>query len=100
VLKWYREGHGLQQYHIASNLGISQPAYSRIEAGGTSVTISQLRIVARRLNVAPSEILARTDRWATQLNHRGVSVTDEKEVPKGALLVALGLLATIVAVAK
>jgi len=100
VLKWHREKLRLQQYDLANALGISQPAYSRIELGGTSISITQLRIVGQLLEVPPSEILLRADRWANQLRQRGVVVTDEREVPKAALLLALGLVAALAAVAK
>ncbi|HEX3430504.1 MAG TPA: helix-turn-helix transcriptional regulator [Rhizomicrobium sp.] len=100
VLKWYRERQGWQQYDLAQALGISQPAYSRIEAGGTSISISQLRIIAQVLNVPPNQIVLRTDRWANQLGQRGVIVTDQREVPKAALLLALGVVAAIATMAK
>ena len=86
---------------MATALGILQPAYSRIEKGDTSITVTQLRIVARTLNMRPSYILDETDRWTQRLRAQGVTISDEKEVPQAALLIGLGILAAaLLAVAK
>jgi len=55
--------------------------------------VTQLRIIARALNMRPSQILDDADRWTQTLRAQGVTVTDEKEVPQAALLVGLGILA-------
>ena len=93
LLQHYRQQRGLQQSDVAAALGILQPAYSRIEKGDTSITVTQLRIIARTLNMRPSRILDDADRWTQTLRAQGVTVTDEKEVPQAALLVGLGILA-------
>ncbi len=98
ILQYYREQLGLQQIDVAGPLGIMQPAYSRIEKGDTSLTVTQLRIVARTLNMHPSRILDEADQWTHTLRAQGVTVTDEKEVPKAALLVGLGILAAAMVV--
>jgi transcriptional regulator with XRE-family HTH domain len=97
ILMRHRVRLGLHQVHLAAALGISQPAYSRIEQGGTSISIGQLRIIARQLNVLPARILHEAEVWTQRLNARGVTVTDEKEVSKSSLVVALGILAAILA---
>jgi transcriptional regulator with XRE-family HTH domain len=93
LLQHYRQQRGLQQADVAAALGILQPAYSRIEKGDTSITVTQLRIVARTLNMRPSLILDHADQWTQTLRAQGVTVTDEKEVPQAALLIGLGILA-------
>lgn len=93
VLQFHRQRAGLQQNDVASALGILQPAYSRIEKGDTAMTVAQLRIVARSLGMAPAQILHEVEQWVQQLRIQGVHVTDEKEVPKAALLIGLGILA-------
>jgi transcriptional regulator with XRE-family HTH domain len=95
ILQHHRERLGLQQIEVANALGIMQPAYSRIEKGDTSITIAQLRVVARELNMVPARILNEADQWTKRLRAQGVVVTDEKEVPKEALLVGLGILAAV-----
>jgi transcriptional regulator with XRE-family HTH domain len=93
ILQHHRQRLGLQQADVAAALGILQPAYSRIEKGDTSITVAQLRIVARRLGMAPAQILHDTEQWVQHLRTQGVTVTDEKEVPQAALLIGLGILA-------
>lgn len=97
VLQARRTARGLHQNHLASALGVTQSGYSRIEKGETTLTISQLRILARALGTSSNEILASADAWAQQLRARGVNVTDEKEVPRAAILIGLGILAAIIA---
>ena len=93
ILQHHRQRLGLQQVDVAAALGILQPAYSRIEKGDTSITVGQLRIVARKLGIAPAQIVHETERWVQQLRTQGVTVSDEKEVPQAALLIGLGILA-------
>jgi len=93
ILQHHRQRLGLQQSEVAASLGILQPAYSRIEKGDTSITVAQLRIVSRALKMAPAQILHEAEQWTQQLRMQGVTVTDEKEVPKGALVVGLAILA-------
>jgi transcriptional regulator with XRE-family HTH domain len=100
VLKKRREDLRVNQTDLAAALNISQPAYSRIEQGGTSITVSQLRIIARRLHIEPNSLLSQVDQWTQLLNMQGVEVTDEKHVPEAALLIALGILAALWAASK
>lgn len=93
ILQYHRQRVGLQQADVAAALGILQPAYSRIEKGDTSITVAQLRIVARRLGMQPAQIVHEAEQWAQNLRQQGVTVTDEREVPKAALVVGLGILA-------
>ena len=95
IIRSHRERAGLQQIDIASALGIMQPAYSRIEQGGTSITVAQLRVIARKLEIAPSQLLDEADSWTEHLRRQGVAVTDAKEVPKAALALGLGMLAAL-----
>jgi len=93
ILQHHRQRLGLQQSDVADALGILQPAYSRIEKGDTSITVVQLRIVANKLGMAPAQILHEVEQWVQQLRTQGVTVTDEREVPRAALLIGLGILA-------
>ena len=95
IIRWHREQKGLDQTQVATALGIFQPAYSRIEQGGTSITVAQLRIIARTLKIRPSELLRQVEDWAQQLKGQGVTVTDTKEVPKAALAVGAGILTAL-----
>lgn len=95
VVLRHRKHRGLGQNHLARSLGVSQSAYSRIELGQTTITLAQLRQIAGCLGLQPSALLKEADDWATQLQARGVQITDEKEMPAGALLVGLGILAAL-----
>ena len=52
-----RELKDITQEHIATQLGISTRAYSRIETGETQLTINRLSDISRILGVQPQEIL-------------------------------------------
>jgi transcriptional regulator with XRE-family HTH domain len=95
IVRWHRERLGWDQSKIANALGIFQPAYSRIEQGGTSITVAQLRIIARTLRIRPSQLLREVEDWVQQLKGQGVTVTDAKEVPKAALAVGAGILTAL-----
>ncbi|PTS98431.1 XRE family transcriptional regulator [Pedobacter sp. HMWF019] len=43
-----------RQSHLADALGISVPAYSKIETGITDINTSRLREIAKYFNVTPS----------------------------------------------
>ncbi|HWW42862.1 helix-turn-helix transcriptional regulator [Pedobacter sp.] len=50
-----------RQFHLANALGISIPAYSKIEAGITDINTSRLREIASYFNVDPSYFFEDTD---------------------------------------
>lgn len=52
-----RELRGLKQEAMASALGISIKAYSKLESGQTALTTARLGQIAQVLEVEPSEIL-------------------------------------------
>ena len=51
-----RNKRGLSQDDIAKSLGISRPSYINIERGKKELTLSQLKILANLLRVAPEEL--------------------------------------------
>lgn len=56
-LKQIRELKNLTQEHIASQLGLSTRAYSKIESGETQLTITRLNEISKILEVDPMEVL-------------------------------------------
>ena len=52
-----RELKDITQEHIATQLGISTRAYSRIETGETQLTINRLNEISKILNVTPQEVI-------------------------------------------
>ena len=86
-------GRQFQQGQIAAQLEISQSAYSRIESGDTSISVTQLRQIAYLLNTNAQWILDRADFIAQQLQAQGAQITHEKKENSVAILIGLGLLA-------
>ncbi len=56
-LKQLRELKNLTQEHIATQLGLSTRAYSKIESGETQLTISRLNEISKILEIDPMEVL-------------------------------------------
>ncbi len=97
VILHHRKQLKLDQSDVASALGVSQSAYSRLESGDSSLSVTQLRIVAERFGVLPYELLRQTDELVERATLQGVTVTNEKKADHGPLLLALGILAAIAA---
>lgn len=57
-IKKLRELRNLTQEHMASSLGLSQSAYSRMELGETEITFSKLEKISEELGMKPEEIIA------------------------------------------
>lgn len=56
-LKQIRELKNLTQEHVATQLGLSTRAYSKIESGETQLTIARLNEISKILDVDPIEVL-------------------------------------------
>jgi transcriptional regulator with XRE-family HTH domain len=56
-LKQLRELKNYTQEYMATELGLSTRAYSKIEAGETQLTINRLNEISRVLGIEPIEIL-------------------------------------------
>jgi transcriptional regulator with XRE-family HTH domain len=93
VIAHVRETRGIKQGEFASAIGLSQSAYSRLEAGESVLNISQLRNVAVHLGMQPSELLMMVDNYENVLRLQGVDVISEKKDYSAAVAVGLGLLA-------
>ena len=91
---------GLHQKVIADGIGISQSAYSKLEAGQSGMSLAHLRQIAKLLNTSPSELMAEADGYVRNLEAQGVTVTDEKSVSQGEVLIGLGILAALIAAAN
>ena len=53
-----RQGKGLSQTALAKATGLDQSAISRIERGQRTVTVEQLVLIARALDVSADELLS------------------------------------------
>ncbi len=98
ILMSYRQRANLPQLPFADKLGITQSAYSRIEKGGTAVTLVQLKAICRVLNVNPAQVVADVETWSDNLRQKGVTIIETHvELPKAELMIGLGMLAIALA---
>ncbi len=91
-----REQLGLKQGDVAAAIGLSQPAYSRLESGDSILNITQLRKVCAHLKLSPAQVLQAADDFEQRLVRQGVEVPAEKPTNPAAVAIGLGLLAAIV----
>ncbi len=56
-IRFLRHRRGWSQGDFASQLGISVPAFSKIELGVTDITLSRLQQIAKVLDMTPMELL-------------------------------------------
>ncbi len=68
-IKKLRELKNFTQSHIASELGITQSAYSKIEQGETEVSYSKLSKIAEVLGMAPEEIMTFNEQMIFNVMH-------------------------------
>jgi transcriptional regulator with XRE-family HTH domain len=100
VIEHHRTQRKVQQEQIATSLGITQSAYSKLEKGQSAISVMQLNTVAACLQMQSSTILQDAERYAAHLRQQGVEITNEKQDSSAAgLLIALGLLAALIAAA-
>lgn len=97
VIFRHRKRSRLDQDDLAKALGISQSAYSRLEKGESGMTLAQFRAISLRLGLDPNALLREADIYEARLRSSGVTITEEKELQPGALLLALGILAALIA---
>ena len=95
ILAQMREARAMKQGEMASALGMSQSAYSRLESGDSVINISQLRRICTQLNLKPSEVLSLADEYSEKLNMQHVDVIAEKPSNPAAVVIGLGLLAAL-----
>lgn len=100
VIKHHREQSSIGQEELARALGITQSAYSRLESGQSSLSVSQLRAIARKIRVPASTLLHEADTYANRLRAQAVEITEDKQESGAGLLIALGLLTALLAAAN
>lgn len=85
----------MKQGDLAAALGLSQSAYSRLEAGESVLNLSQLRDVCAQLKLQPAQVLTLADRYELQLRQQNVDVISEKATNPAAIGIGLALLAAL-----
>ena len=66
------------QEHVASELNISQNAYSRIESGQTKIDVERLKQIARILRIDPATLIAEDEKSVMgELQHSNEETDDQ-----------------------
>ena len=90
-LKDYRKAQGWTQEHIAKKLGITQSAYSQIEAGDSdSMRVSTLRKICTEFNMSADELLGLKKPILTTKfdpSFKAIMVADIETPAKGAIII-------------
>ena len=68
-IKKLRELKNFTQSHVASELGITQSAYSKMELGETELSYSKLTKIAEVLGMAPEEIMTFNEQMIFNVMH-------------------------------
>jgi transcriptional regulator with XRE-family HTH domain len=68
-IKKLRELKNFTQSHLASELGITQSAYSKMELGETEVSYSKLTRIAEVLGMSPEEIMTFNEQMIFNVMH-------------------------------
>jgi transcriptional regulator with XRE-family HTH domain len=68
-IKKLRELKNFTQSHLASELGITQSAYSKIELGETEVSYTKLTKIAEVLGMSPEEIMTFNEQMIFNVMH-------------------------------
>ncbi|MGE9516096.1 MAG: helix-turn-helix domain-containing protein [Solitalea-like symbiont of Acarus siro] len=61
VIKQLRQSRGLSQDQVAKKLGITAPAFSKIEAGITDINISRLEQIANFFNMELTDLMIKSN---------------------------------------
>lgn len=95
VIKQARQAHGVQQTDLATTLGMTQSAYSRLESGDSVMNIWQLRQCALRIGLSPATLLAEVERMEARLATERITVVAEKKTNPTAAMVGIALLVAL-----
>jgi transcriptional regulator with XRE-family HTH domain len=68
-IKKLRELKNLTQEHMASVIGVTQSAYSRLELGETEITYSKLARIADELGMKPEDVISFNESMVFNVMH-------------------------------
>ena len=68
-IKKIRELKNFTQSHIASELGITQSAYSKMEQGDTEISYTKITKIAEVLGISPEEIMTFNEQMIFNVIH-------------------------------
>ena len=87
-IRTLRHQHGWSQEDVANRLGISIPAFSKIETGVTDINLSRLEQIANIFDVNVVNLLA-LDAEQTDLKPSSLSVAQKKVVDRESEIASL-----------
>ncbi|MEO3406241.1 helix-turn-helix transcriptional regulator [Mucilaginibacter sp. CAU 1740] len=87
-IRTLRHQHGWSQEDVANRLGISIPAFSKIETGVTDINLSRLEQIANIFDVNVVNLLA-LDAEQTDLKPSSLSVAQKKLVDRESEIASL-----------
>src|SRR3954464_2260972 len=87
-IRTFRHQHGWSQEDVANRLGISIPAFSKIETGVTDINLSRLEQIANIFEVNVVNLLA-LDAEQTDLKPSSLSVAQKKLVDRESEIASL-----------
>lgn len=68
-IKEIRETQKLSQEYMASQIGITQAAYSKLESNSTGITIQRLQKICELLNVDVSELVNKEQQYINNVSN-------------------------------
>lgn len=74
LLTRIRKERGFSQQVLAAKVGVSQPYWSKVEAGTAVLSLTQVWRAADALRVSPGDLVAQVDNAKTQLESQGIQV--------------------------
>lgn len=93
VIRQQRQAKNILPTFMAEKLDLSQPSYSRIETGDTTMNVWQLRTCASALGITVTSIMEKVERLDEELRSQNVKVVEAKKtVSPAAFLIGAGLL--------
>ncbi|MDB5283409.1 MAG: helix-turn-helix protein [Bacteroidota bacterium] len=75
-IKFWREARNYTEEYMASELGISQPAYSKLEKGQIKIDAERLFRISLILNVSLDELSPHADNLTNHINGKPNAVDD------------------------
>lgn len=100
IIAMQREQRGLEQSDIATEVGLSQSTWSRIETGQSALTIEQLAMAAKKLGTLPGQILGQADEVTSKLGAMNVTVEPSRPSRSDAVVAMIAVAVLTILIMK
>jgi len=77
-MKQLRQKLGCSQRQVAEKLGISTPAYCKIESGMTTINIARFNQIAKFYKVTPTDLMLKEEKRPQVITYNELGVLKEK----------------------